>query len=121
MRFLADESVERPVVMRLRDAGYDVSYVSEAQPGALDESVLRQANRELRILVTNDKDFGTLAFLQHRASIGVVLLRLPHWKSDRKATRLLSVIRTQRSRLRKAFTVVEEAVARRRPFPARRH
>ena len=109
------------MVIRLRDAGYDVSYLSEAHPGAPDDDVLHQATRELRILLTNDKDFGTLAFLQHRASAGVVLLRLPRWRSDRKATRLLSVIRTQRSRLRRAFTVVEEAAARRRPFAARRH
>ena len=86
MRFLADESVERPVVVRLRNAGYDVSYVSETQPGAPDDNVLRQASRELRILVTNDKDFGTLAFLQRRASAGVVLLRLPRWRSQWKAT-----------------------------------
>ena len=89
MRFLADESVERPVVIRLRDAGYDVSYVSEAHPGAPDDIVLDQATRELRILLTNDKDFGTLAFLQRRASAGVVLLRLPRWRSDRKGVRLL--------------------------------
>ena len=121
MRFLADESIEHPVVIRLRDAGYDVSYVSEAHPGAPDDIVLDQATRELRILLTNDKAFGTLAFLQRRASAGVVLLRLPRWRSDRKGVRLLSVIRTQGSRLRRAFTVVEEAAARRRPFPARRH
>ena len=32
MRFLADESLEGPIVRRLRDEGYDVTYIAEAGP-----------------------------------------------------------------------------------------
>ena len=46
MRFLADESVDRPIVDALRRAGYDVDYIAELAPGTADPEVLDQANRE---------------------------------------------------------------------------
>ena len=60
MKFLADESVEKPVVDRLRNQGFDVMYIGEKTPCISDEDVLRLANNEDRVLITNDKDFGFL-------------------------------------------------------------
>jgi hypothetical protein len=42
MRFLADESIEAPVVGSLRQAGCDVLYIAEMLPGAPDPRVLRR-------------------------------------------------------------------------------
>ncbi len=119
MKFLGDESLEAPIVDRLRDEGYDVTYISETQPGASDPAVLRKAARESRILITNDKDFAELTFLRRQASAGIVLLRLPRFRSATKAARLLEVIRGQGTQLRRVMMVVEEHAARRRPFPRR--
>jgi len=58
MKFLIDESVEKPVVDWLRDQKYDVIYVAESSPAITDEEVIKFANCESRILITNDKDFG---------------------------------------------------------------
>jgi len=77
MRILADENVPGPVVTALRAAGHDVLWAKEDTPGASDLEVLSQADRDGRLVVTLDKDFGELAV--HRglaASSGVVLLRL---------------------------------------------
>ena len=46
-----------------------------------------------RILVTNDKDFAELDFLQRQATVGIVLVRLPRFRSGAKARRLVEVIR----------------------------
>jgi hypothetical protein len=46
MNFLADESVDRPIVERLRQDGHRVSYVVELGPGMPDEAVLHLANLE---------------------------------------------------------------------------
>jgi len=62
MKFLIDESVEKPIVDWLRDQKYDVMYVAESSSGITDEEVIRFANSETRILITNDKDFGELIF-----------------------------------------------------------
>jgi len=40
----------------------DVKSVAELNPSAPDEDVLDWANRENRILITLDKDFGELIF-----------------------------------------------------------
>jgi len=36
MQFVADESVDQPIVQTLREAGYDVLYVAELAPGLDD-------------------------------------------------------------------------------------
>jgi len=75
MKVLADESVEGRIVEFLRDQGHDVLYVTETAPGTPDPQVLEMANREQRILVTNDKDFGELTFMRGEVSAGIVLVR----------------------------------------------
>ena len=44
MNLLGDESVEWPVVLRLRHDDHDVIYVAELSPSIVDEEVLQQAN-----------------------------------------------------------------------------
>jgi Domain of unknown function (DUF5615) len=45
MNFLADESVDQPVVERLRADGHDVLAVAELAPSIPDEAVLTLANQ----------------------------------------------------------------------------
>ena len=52
MKILADEGVDRPIVVRLRQSGYQVWYVAEMEPGISDETVLDLANQEGAILLT---------------------------------------------------------------------
>jgi predicted nuclease of predicted toxin-antitoxin system len=54
MKFLIDESVEKPIVDWLRDQKYDVMYVAESSSAITDEEVIKIANSESRILITND-------------------------------------------------------------------
>ena len=93
MRFLADENVEQPIVGALREAGYDVICVSDVAPGAADKDVLELANVESRLLLTNDKDFGELAFRQRLpAECGIILFRLSGSDPDADARRILDVL-----------------------------
>lgn len=48
MNLLADESVDLPVVQRLRGEGYDVLYIAEMEPGIDDDAVLERRTRERR-------------------------------------------------------------------------
>ena len=64
MRFLADESVSRFVVERLRSGGFNVLSIAESKPGAPDTHVLKAAGRAGRILITEDRDFGELVVRQ---------------------------------------------------------
>ncbi len=76
MNFVADESVDQPIVSRLRADGHLVEAVSELSPGITDDEVLSEATDQGEVLLTADKDFGELVYRQGRASTVVVLIRL---------------------------------------------
>lgn len=77
MRAIANENVPWPVVDELRRRGHDIAWVVECGQGMSDRSVLALAQREARVVLTFDKDFGALAFSARLPSAcGVVLFRL---------------------------------------------
>jgi predicted nuclease of predicted toxin-antitoxin system len=101
LRILADESVEGEVVARLRGEGHDVAYIPEASAGVGDDEVLARANAEGRVLLTEDKDFGDLAFFYGNRSLGVVLLRAHGADVEAKASLVAEVLETQEDELTK--------------------
>ena len=70
MRFLADESCDFAVVTALRNAGHDITAIAAINPGVEDEVVLALARSEARVLLTEDKDFGLLAYAGGRETAG---------------------------------------------------
>jgi predicted nuclease of predicted toxin-antitoxin system len=77
MRFLADESCDFALVRALCSDGRDVAAVSEFQQRSVDRQIMEMAYNEGRILLTEDKDFGWLAFVGHLDNPGVILIRFP--------------------------------------------
>lgn len=57
MRFLADENFPRPALNALRQAGFDVLWVAETDPGAADEEVLALSVSTTRTLLTFEQGF----------------------------------------------------------------
>ena len=112
MKFLADENVERPIVEALRKLGYDILYMSEIATRTIDEQLLMQANRESRILLTNDKDFGELVYLQRKNTGGVLLMRFGNASTSTKVQYMISLIKTYGDQLEGHFAVVTEKKVR---------
>ncbi|GIV80352.1 DUF5615 family PIN-like protein [Litorilinea aerophila] len=112
MKILADESVDRPIVERLRQNGYQVWYVAEMEPGISDDVVLDLANREEAILLTADKDFGELVFRQGRVTRGVILIRLAGISPIRKAEIVASALAAHGGEMEQAFTVITPGAVR---------
>jgi len=112
VNFLADESVDAPVVDRLRGEGHDVVYVAELSPSITDEEVLSLANDRQCPLMTGDKDFGELVFRLHRVSLGVILIRLAGLSTFHKAAIVTDAIRRHGSEMRHAFTVISPGIVR---------
>ena len=117
MNFVADESVDRQVVERLREDGHSVIYIAEMDPGIPDEDVFRLSNRRSAILITADKDFGELVFRQASVAHGVVLIRLAGLSQGLKAEMLSSAIRDRASEIPNAFSVVTPGTIRIRHHP----
>lgn len=105
MKLVADESVDWPIVERLRNDGHTVLYVAELAPGITDDEVLNLANDQDSLLLTADNDFGELVFRQHRVHGGVILVRLFGLSSDRKADLVANVFREREADMHAAFTV----------------
>lgn len=112
MQFLADESCDFGVVRALRAAGHDVSAIVELAPGTSDEQVLAIAGTESRVLLTEDKDFGLLAFASGAQTAGVVLIRFPATARQRLGHTVVDLVATLGERLAAAFVVVEPGRAR---------
>jgi predicted nuclease of predicted toxin-antitoxin system len=73
---LTDENIDPAVVAWLKQSGFDVFDVCEqGLQGATDVQLLKTAVANHRLIVTHDKDFGTLAVLQGEPVIGVIYLR----------------------------------------------
>ncbi len=116
MRLLADENVEQPVIEALRKAGHDVASIADIAPGVSDEEVLRLANAESRVLLTNDKEFGEMAYRQGQAAAGIPLLRYLTQDGADKAARLARTLPAMEDRLVGRFAVVNETRVRIRPL-----
>ena len=115
MNLLADESVDRPIVDRLREQGHEVAYVAELSPALSDDQVLQYANEHNALLVTADKDFGELVFRLEKAHTGVVLLRLAGLSAAAKSETVARVFRDHAAELVGAFSVVSSGALRIRP------
>ena len=116
MNLLADESVDRPIVERLRQEGHATAYVAELSPSITDDEVLDQANATGALLVTADKDFGELVYRQGRVHGGVMLLRLSGLVPAAKAETVAKVLQDHATELPGAFSVVTPGAVRiRRP------
>lgn len=107
MRILADEGVERPIVIRLRAEGHQVIYIAEVAAGSTDPEVLEIAFREQALLIVVDKDFGDLIFRKRHKSVGVMLIRFPESLTAlEKASIIVDVIRRHSEELFYSFTVI---------------
>lgn len=117
MRLLADENIPLPVVTELRDDGHDVDWVGKDTPAIDDRTVLQRAEDEKRILLTFDKDFGTLTFRTPASSpVGIILFRLPPFPKGKLVQFVVETVR-ERDDWRGHFAVVEYGRVRMRPLP----
>jgi len=112
MRFLADENVEKVVVDVLRARGFDVLYLREEFQSINDEDIIELANQEGCVLVTNDKDFGELVYLQQKVTEGIVLIRSRSEKGVVKADLVEALVNQHGDKLFNHFVVVSESGVR---------
>jgi predicted nuclease of predicted toxin-antitoxin system len=117
MQFLVGQNVPLDVVEGLCGEARDVIWAQTADPGAGDETLLKTAQEEARILLTFDTDFGALAFDRGLpASSGIILFRLTPVSPAAVAGTVLKTIRS-REDWRGHFSVMGDTQIRMRPLP----
>jgi predicted nuclease of predicted toxin-antitoxin system len=117
LKVVADESVDRQIVERLRLDGHDVLFIAELDPGIDDETVLDHSRRANAVLLTADKDFGELVFRQHLVHSGALLIRLAGLKPDLKAELVATTFKQHANELSAGFAVLSSRALRLRKHP----
>lgn len=108
MRFLVDECTGPGVADWLEKQGHDVVSIHDDARGATDDEVIHWADREERILITNDLDFGEKVHRENRTHRGLVLMRLDDERSANKISVLDDLLSEYAEQLTDQFTVVTE-------------
>lgn len=108
MKFLIDESIEYRVVIFLRSLGFDTASVVELSSGLEDKKILSIANKENRIIITNDKDFGELIYKLQFPHKGIILFRLTKENYILKERKLKYILKKFKNKLPYCFTVITD-------------
>lgn len=78
-QWLADENIHPEVVAALKARGWDVVAAADlGLAGKSDVTILDQAWKEQRAVITHDSDFGTAVFAGGRPMVGILYLRPGH-------------------------------------------
>lgn len=79
LSLLTDENIHPAVVAFLRSEGFDVVDIREiGWAGRPDTKLLDRSVAERRVVVTHDRDFGTLALAANAPVHGILYLRPGH-------------------------------------------
>ena len=108
MRFLVDECTGPAVAKWLKNLQHEVFSVYDEARGLDDESIIKKANLEKYILITNDKDFGELVFRMRKPHKGIILLRLEDERPENKIAVLKRVLEYYSDSLTNNFIIATE-------------
>ncbi len=115
MKFLADGNIPYLMVSQLEAYGYDIKYVKTHNAGISDEEVIFLANREDRILITFDSDFGDLIFKKKvLINTGVIFLRLGNFMPEEPGDLLISLLENKKFDFINKISVVTKDTVRQR-------
>src|SRR5437763_6922861 len=112
MRFLVDECTGPKVARWLRDQGHEIFSVYDEARGMDDEGIIRKADAENWILITNDKDFGEKVYRERRPHRGVIFMRLADERVANKTEVLQRLLEGYADKLADRFVVVTETRVR---------
>jgi len=108
IKFIADVNIEKAIIDYLIEKGYDVKWVPDYNCEILDEDLLDLAKIEKRILITNDKDFGELIFLQKKLSTGIILIRVKGQRAADKVILLKKLLKNYKDKLLNNFVIITD-------------
>ena len=105
MRFLLDVcAASRTLQRRLTELGHEVRSAQDEHAHATDETLLRMAHEEGLVLITEDKDFGELVFLQRQPHSCII--RLVELQVAEKAAAVEELIEEHGEALRTGAIIV---------------
>jgi predicted nuclease of predicted toxin-antitoxin system len=107
LKFILDVGVGKKVQNYLENAGYDTISVIDLDNTMLDTNILFIAEKENRIVITMDKDFGELVYRSKQSHNGVLLLRLEDANGTEKAEVVSLIIEQFANEIEGKFAVFQ--------------
>ena len=111
-KFLLDENLSPKTATFLQNAGHDVTTVKEAGlKGRDDEHIVAFAEKEKRIIITFDLDFGEIYYFSSKIETGVIVLRLKSQWYDNVNSVLLNLLESgklETEEFKRALIIVTE-------------
>jgi len=121
LEFLANMNISPLTVEQLRTYGWNIARVSEVMDkGSKDIDILIYAQKQNKVLITQDLDFSTILALSGYAKPSLINLRLEDPRPDLVTTRIVDVVSIMEKELEEGVVVtVDETSARYRNLPIR--
>ena len=106
MNLVADESVDSGITEGLRKKGINVFSIVKESVGIKDSEVLELAVKNDALLITEDKDFGELAFRLKFHHKGIVLIWLSELPRNERLSLAVETIFSNLNKLKENFSVL---------------
>ena len=108
MKILADESVDYRIITFLRKHSFDIIAIIDNDASIPDIEVLRKANEQNALLITEDKDFGELVFRLKLKHKGILLLRFFNVLNDVINLKILDALLKHKDELANNFSTLTD-------------
>lgn len=117
MKLLANENFPKASVLLQRKLGYDITYIAEDYQGVTDESVMKVAEVEKRLILTFDRDYGELIYKHnYKPEKGVLYLRLAEYKPEEPANIVHDLLSEFKIETARSLTVYDGQTIRQRKY-----
>ncbi len=94
------------MVSILRSKNIEVFHIKENHRGIPDEEVINLSKHPLRIILTEDKDFGEWVYAHKEQSISVIFLRYSVPESKHIISILVNLLQSKGDELFEKFTTI---------------
>lgn len=108
LEFFADEGVDNPLVIMLRQNGFSVKYAAEECIAFTDMDLLAIAKEKGCIFITKDKDFGELIIRNKMSIPGIILVRLEKLNRQENCLLVTEALKKFSAELLGSFTVIQK-------------
>lgn len=108
LKLLFDVGVSKKAELYFREKGFDVLSIRELNPSMSDQDILNLAVKELRLVITMDKDFGELVFNSKMLHSGVLLLRMEDAGWGKKINVLAEIFKNFSEEIKGNFSVYQD-------------